>query len=140
MAQVTVKTMKQDESRSIGRHVSKWVEHVLSPAYSKYRDKEVWTPAANLYEDETHYYLVVDLAGVHREKIELAVEERLLTLSGQRPTPQYSRGTGEICLHLMEIEHGRFSRSMEIPNDVDANGISATYRCGFLWVLMPKVS
>jgi len=132
--------MKKDEPRFLARQISTWVEHVLSPAYRKYRDKGVWTPPANLYEDETHYYLAVDLAGVHRDKIELTVEERVLTVSGERPTPQYSRGTGQKCLHLMEIEHGRFRRSVEIPRDVDTDSISATYRCGYLWVLMPKVS
>ena len=38
----------------------------------------------------------------------------------------------------MEIDHGTFSREVELPQDVDREQITATYRNGMLWIEIPK--
>jgi HSP20 family molecular chaperone IbpA len=45
-----------------------------------------------------------------------------------------------IRIHLMEIDHGSFCREVELPEDVDRERISATYRNGMLWIELPKVT
>ena len=45
-----------------------------------------------------------------------------------------------IRIHLMEIDHGAFCREVELPEDVDRERISATYRNGMLWIELPKVT
>ncbi len=42
------------------------------------------------------------------------------------------------CTHLMEIDHGPFLRSVEVPSSVDVEAINAKYRSGLLWILLPK--
>ncbi|MDY6914556.1 MAG: Hsp20/alpha crystallin family protein [Planctomycetota bacterium] len=128
----------KDTKGSIGRHMNRWVNHVLGMNYRKYYPAESWTPAVNLYEGEADYCLVVDLAGVQADKIDLNVENDKMILSGRRETPHTGKAEGNLKLHLMEIDHGRFCRSLELPQDVDIDGIEATYRGGYLWVRMPK--
>jgi len=41
-------------------------------------------------------------------------------------------------VHLMEIDHGPFSRDVELPPDVNRERITATYRNGLLWIEIPK--
>ena len=41
-------------------------------------------------------------------------------------------------VHLMEIDHGPFTREVELPPDADSAGITATYRNGMLWIEIPK--
>jgi HSP20 family molecular chaperone IbpA len=41
-------------------------------------------------------------------------------------------------VHLMEIDHGPFTREVELPPDADKAGISASYRNGMLWIEIPK--
>ena len=41
-------------------------------------------------------------------------------------------------LHLMEIDHGQFTREVELPADANRESITATYRSGMLWVEIPK--
>ncbi len=55
---------------------------------------------------------------------------------GKSPIPP--DGVRAIAVHLMEIDHGTFCRSVEIPANVDATGISATYKEQLLWVWLPK--
>jgi len=122
----------------LARHMSKWMDQVMGPPYQKYFAENVWSPAINLYESETDYYLVVDLAGVEvDEEIDLHVEDTRLTLAGRRSSPA-PPVKDAVRLHLMEIDHGRFCRDVEVPKDVDVEAIHASYRTGFLWVRMPK--
>ncbi len=38
----------------------------------------------------------------------------------------------------MEIDHGAFSREVELPLDVNRENIAANYRNGMLWIEIPK--
>jgi len=52
-------------------------------------------------------------------------------LPESQPAPRYR-------VHLMEIDHGKFSREVELPNDIHHEQINATYRNGMLWIELPK--
>jgi HSP20 family protein len=103
---------------------------------------ESWTPNVNLYETSGAYLVCVDLAGVEKEKIDVEVSEQRLKLRGARAVPMHIADSGEpqekIRVHLMEIDHGGFTREVEIPADADQHKISATYRNGLLWIEIPK--
>jgi HSP20 family protein len=109
---------------------------------------ETWTPNVNLYESERAYLVVVDLAGVEKEKIDVVVSEQKLMLRGQRtvptpPEPEAEGGDGprppmKLRVHMMEIDHGMFSREVELPADVVHEQISASHRNGLLWIEIPK--
>ena len=129
---------QEDRFSSIAGQMGKWVDQVLGPGVHKYCPGESWSPAINLYEDKRHYCLVVDLAGVEPAKIDLRVEDRMLVLSGHRSPPCVPKVTGRVRLHHMEIDHGAFCRSLELPQEVDSDLIKASYKSGLLWVYLPK--
>jgi len=133
-------TIEGNKPGSTARRMTHWMDHVLGPMYQKYRPAEAWKPAINLYECDSAYYMVVDLAGVKGETIDLRAENRMLILSGERATPEVAGPSQKTRVRLMEIDHGPFHRSLELPEDVDVDQIQATYRCGLLWVRMPKRS
>ena len=122
----------------MAKQMGKWVDQVIGQGFQKYRPAEPWSPAINLYEDETHYCVVVELAGIDAEQIELRAEGRKLTLRGVRNPPGISKSAGRVHLHHMEIDHGPFNRSLELPEDVDADQIEAWYKFGLLWIQLPK--
>ena len=92
----------------------------------------------------------MDLAGVVKEEIDVQVVNGVLTLRGTRAVP--TPGVDTMCsdsaaegtpapryrVHLMEIDHGRFSREVELPLDIMHDQINATYRNGMLWIELPK--
>ena len=106
---------------------------------------ESWTPNVNLYETGTSYLVCVDLAGVEKEKIDVEVADSRLKLRGARAVPSFTPPPKDdqpqpekVRVHLMEIDHGAFSREVEIPPDADRHKIKATYRNGLLWIEIPK--
>ena len=133
-----VQGMRSDESDDIGPKLGRWVDQVLNRNYHRFLPAEVWSPAINLCEDDTHYCMMVDLAGVEIGEIDLRVEKGHLILSGERAVPKLGDPTGQVRLHLMEIDHGRYARKLRLPGDVDVDAIEASYRNGFLHVRLPK--
>ena len=131
-------TAHGERSHSIGRQMSKWVDQVLGPSFNQFCPSDSWQPAINLYEDGTHYYVVADLAGTKPDEIDLRVEKGVMMLTGQRVVPEPAEAQHPVRLHLMEIDHGRFCRKIDLPGDVDVSSISATYRNGYLWIRLPR--
>jgi HSP20 family protein len=107
--------------------------------YQRFCPGEAWTPSINLYEDAENYFLVMDLAGVKPKAIDIRVDDRgTLVILGNREAPEVPTRLGPTKLHLMEIDHGRFCRSMDLPEDADVDRIEASYRGGFLWVQISR--
>ena len=138
MRRVALATARDDPFSSLTRQMGQWVDQVLGTAYRPYCPAEVWRPAVNLYEDDGHYCVIVDLAGVKSEQIDLKADEGQLILSGVREPPLMLGASRTLRVHLMEIDHGRVSRVLKLPQDVDADTIEATYKGGYLCVQMPK--
>jgi HSP20 family protein len=118
--------------------MSHWLNQVIGHGYGRFCSGSGWTPAVNLYEQADQYCVVVDLAGMQVEQVDLRAEKDVLVLQGERAAPQPPDACSAMRVHLMEIDHGRFCREIELPSDVDVQRISASYRNGYLWVRMPK--
>jgi len=79
-----------------------------------------------------------------KEKIDIEVVAQRLTLRGQRAVPTPTNHDSDdpnsprIKVHLMEIDHGSFSREVELPVDVHKDNIQANHREGLLWIELPK--
>jgi HSP20 family protein len=94
-----------------------------------------WSPAMDLVEAEDHFALRADLPGLGEGDVTIEVQENTLTVSGERRAEHEERGQG---WHRVERSFGRFSRSLSLPEGVDAEAISASFDKGVLEVRIPK--
>jgi HSP20 family molecular chaperone IbpA len=130
---------EDEQFSSMASNMSKWVDRVLGPNFHQYCPTEAWTPCVNLYEYPTHYCLVVDLSAVKVEDIDLRVDKGDLLISGHRESPGLPDASNSLRVLLMEIDHGKFCRRVQLPPDAEGDDIQqATYRNGCLWVRIPK--
>jgi Molecular chaperone (small heat shock protein) len=83
----------------------------------------------DLYEDNDNTYVRAELPGVNRDDINVEMVEDYLTISASRKTPA-TDGQPEQSFSL--------SRSVNIPDEVQADKVSATYENGVLTVTLPK--
>ena len=96
-----------------------------------------WVPAVDINELNDRFELFVDLPGVDTDKVEITLENGVLTLSGERA--DRNRKDGEELLRTRaERGHGRFYRRFVLPDTADANGVTATGRNGVLEIAIPK--
>jgi HSP20 family protein len=76
-----------------------------------------------------------DLPGLDRKEIQLSVENGILTLQGSR---QHEKEDKEDDFYAMERWCGAFSRSIALPQGVDAEQIEASFKNGVVEIRIPK--
>jgi HSP20 family protein len=94
-----------------------------------------WTPAMDLVETEDHFVLRADLPGLGEDDVKIEVAENVLTVSGERRYEHEARKEG---FYRLERGTGAFSRSLTLPDGVDADAIAASFDRGVLEVRIPK--
>ena len=84
--------------------------------------------AADLYEDEDHYYARVDMPGVKKDQVELSLDDSLLSIGFERQSAAGDEHQESVA----------FSRSLTVPDGIDAENVSAKLEDGVLTVSLPK--
>lgn len=92
-------------------------------------------PAVDCFHTSEPHELtvIVELPGVDPESVQVAVDERSLTIAGKRPRP---RVEGQVYQQI-EIEYGPFQRVVHLAENVDVAAASASYERGLLTIKMP---
>ena len=94
-----------------------------------------WAPAMDLVEADDHFVLKADLPGLADDDVNIEVQDGTLTISGERKSETEKREKG---WYRVERSFGRFSRSLSLPEGVDADRIEASFDKGVLEVRIPK--
>ena len=94
-----------------------------------------WVPAMDLVELDDHFVLRADLPGLGDDDVKLEIADDVLTLSGERRFEHEDRKEG---FYRLERGAGSFSRSLTLPEGVDAEKIEASFDKGVLEVRIPK--
>jgi len=95
----------------------------------------LWYPSLDIYETPDALVIVVELAGVDRDDINLTVQGNVMRIDGVRKEFPCS---DKVRLHQMEIDFGSFERTVEIGVPFRAGEITASYKDGFLTITIPK--
>ncbi|HVM95797.1 MAG TPA: Hsp20/alpha crystallin family protein [Candidatus Acidoferrales bacterium] len=92
-------------------------------------------PPVNVFWDKDGTCVVhVEVPGVAPEAISIATQGRTLTLSGNRTTDE-AQGSS---FHRRERPSGPFSRSLQLPEDLDTGKAEAVCKNGILTIRIPK--
>jgi HSP20 family protein len=90
-------------------------------------------PLLNLSEDEERLYIDALLPGVDPKELQLSLLRGALTISGERKAP-----TEKGLLHRSELGFGKFSRSIDLPADINPDKTTAEYKDGVMRITMSK--
>jgi HSP20 family protein len=94
-----------------------------------------WVPAMDLLEADDHFLLKADLPGLSEDDVSIEVQDGTLTISGERQAEHEARERG---WYRVERAFGRFSRSLTLPEGINADAIEADFSHGVLSVRIPK--
>jgi len=97
--------------------------------------RSTWSPPTDVYETEESCVIKLEIAGMREEDFEVAFENNVLTIRGNRPDLNERR-----AYHQMEIRFGKFEIALEIPMAVNIDNATANYQDGFLLIVLPKVN
>jgi len=94
-----------------------------------------WMPAMDLVETEGQFVLTADLPGLTESDVTIEVDDRVLTISGERKAKHESTKDGYL---RVERAFGAFSRSLTLPKGVNAEAVEANFDNGVLEIRIPK--
>ena len=92
-------------------------------------------PLMNIEETKDAYKISVELPGMEKDDIDIEVKDNVLTISGEK---KEERESEEGTFYRRERRFGKFSRSINLPNDINIDDISAEYKNGVLMLTLPK--
>jgi HSP20 family molecular chaperone IbpA len=92
-----------------------------------------FAPALNLYEKDGAYTLECALPGYRKEDIKVETSGDSVTISGSYAHEQAEE---KAHYHRKEVRRGSFSRTIALPQEVDADKVAATLENGMLTVTL----
>ncbi|MBW6514811.1 MAG: Hsp20/alpha crystallin family protein [Candidatus Syntrophosphaera sp.] len=91
---------------------------------------DVWHPKCDVYQTDSQWVILVELAGVNKEEISISVTAEYLRISGSRNLHSENCQTS---YHSMEIDTGRFDRRIFFPDlSLDKDNPKVQYLDGIL--------
>jgi HSP20 family protein len=122
-------TMVRFDPFSVLREFDRFFDSPLS------RPADTWAPRTDVFTEGDEFVVRAEVPGVDPDSLEVTVEGHVLTIAGER---SFTSETTEEGYHRKEIFEGRFRRSVTLPEQFDADKISASSEAGILEVRVAK--
>jgi HSP20 family protein len=94
------------------------------------------SPSMNIFASEDEVLVNTEVPGVEIKDLEISVVGNNLTISGNRDPEVANENT---TYHRQERVSGYFSRSIELPYQVDSEKTEASLEDGVLKIVLPRV-
>jgi len=115
------------------KQVSDWAgkfeNEVSEKAKDYYQTQGGFKPPMDIIEMDKYYILEIELPGIAKDNVSIKVgEDNILSLTGNKV-----KSTKDDIISLRhERRYGEFKRSVQLPDNIDINQISATLQNGIL--------
>jgi HSP20 family protein len=106
------------------------------PAPREFFKEGEWLPRVDVSEGAKEITVKAEIPGVEAKDIHIALEGRMLTVKGEKKQEKEEK---EENYHRMERSYGSFSRTIELPAEVDSSNVDASYKKGILKIVLQKV-
>jgi HSP20 family protein len=107
-----------------------------------FRSDEEWHPSTrhflpklDMVESESQFEVKVDLPGITPEQVHVDVKRGELWITGEIEEEHEEEGK---TYHRLERRRGEFQRVLPLPENVNEEGIEATFQDGVLSIVVPK--
>jgi HSP20 family protein len=113
-----------------------WMGKRWMPMPTRLPDETISRARMDVLDKGTAYEVTVDLPGVKKEEIDIAVEGGGVTITAESKGEREVK-EGERLLHC-ERYTTRYARSFELPSEVTEEGADAKFENGVLTLTLPK--
>ncbi len=91
--------------------------------------------SADLYDNADKVIVKIEAPGLDNDDFDINIVDNILTVSGEK---QFEHETSKGEYRILECAYGRFSRSIPLEYEVDANTAKASYDRGILKIELAK--
>ena len=118
---------------TIFNEIDSWFNNVSSDFPSLVNGITSWRPKFEVLNTESAYRVRAEIPGMTKKDINIEVTDNLLTISGERKASKNEDH------NYSEFSYGKFSRSFNLPDDVEENKIKASMKDGVLALKIPRM-
>jgi HSP20 family protein len=101
-----------------------------------YSQEEPWRPPTDVYETDDHVVIMMEVAGVSEEHVDVTIFDDMLVVSGSRATPARPE---KVRYYEVGINFGKFRSEVFLPIKVNPDCVEAELESGMLSIRLPKV-
>ena len=133
----TARESLRDPLGTLHREVNRVFDEVFRgfPSFRSGIAEPAFAPSLEVRENETEIQVSAELPGMTDKDVELALDDDLLTLSGEKKSERTEEKEG---MHLSERSYGTFHRSFRLPFAPDSTQVVARFENGVLSVTLPR--
>ena len=92
-------------------------------------------PTLDLGATDKAYTVTVEIPGVDEKDVKLEIANDILTIRGEKKQETEEK---EKYFYRLERSYGSFQRVLSLPEDIDQDGVKASFKKGVLTVTMPR--
>jgi len=111
------------------------LERVFGDIFSSGATGNVSSLRADSWVKDDTAHLAVELPGVQADAVDISLEGRRLSISGERKAPELAE---KDSWHRRERWHGKFHKTYSLPFNVEQGKVKAEFRNGLLEITLPK--
>jgi HSP20 family protein len=113
-----------------------WLADEVNRSFSAARSNRASEfPLVNIWANADGAMLTTEIPGIDPKSIEISVAGKTVSLRGSRISEPGEEGT---TYHRRERWQGQFSKTMEMPFNVEADQVEARFSKGILRITLPK--
>jgi len=92
-------------------------------------------PPVNIFDDGDGIVVIAEIPGMDPASLNVSGQSHTLTIKGERKREKVGESAG---YHRRERPFGEFSRSVQLPDELDLDRTTANYEAGMLTIRVPK--
>jgi len=110
------------------------VQNEMSRLMPNFGASTVEFPAINAWRNNDDLTVTTELPGINPDSLDISIVGSNLTLRGERKADEEQ----DVTYHRRERWYGTFSKTVQLPFEVDANKVEAKYTKGILYLTLPR--
>ncbi len=127
---------EKDEEKKEAEQISSSVEESVEISKEKGNGEEEGQLTIDVYQTPSEIVISSIIGGAKPENIDISITDNMVTIKGKRE--KFEEVKKEDYFY-QECFWGAFSRSVILPEDVDAEKADATMKDGILTIRLPKL-
>jgi HSP20 family protein len=121
--------------QEMGRRFDELLERRWNPLRSKWWPVPESGPPVEVYEENDEIVARVELPGLAKDDIDISLTDQTLTIRGEK---KKQREVKQENYYQSELSYGSFSRAIDLPQEVQADKVRASFDKGVLEIRLPK--
>ena len=126
-----IKSVNDEISSILNRHFDSYY-----PDYD-FTETEKLVMPVEVRDKDKEYDIRAELPGVKKEDLDISLNDGFLTISAVKTE---EKNEDEKYCKKSEFSYGEFSRTIQLPQEIDADNIDAKLEHGVLKIVAPKLN